>query len=98
MAAYLWHDVIFVLCHTNRNHMSVWNHLLQDFVRRVSSNNKTALGVFRDIVQRLYSDILYYQKLVTELTFCGHFPCRILVKKDEKLRKCLISFTPLGKV
>jgi hypothetical protein len=32
-------------------------------------NNKTALGVFRDVVQRLYRDIHYFQKLVAELTF-----------------------------
>ena len=46
--------------------MSVRNRLLQNFVR---SNKKSALGVFRDVVQRLYRDIFHFEKLVTKLTF-----------------------------
>lgn len=61
MTAQLRHEVSFVLCRTNPKHTSDRNHLLEDFARRVSSNKETALGVFRDVVQRLYRDILYFQ-------------------------------------
>jgi hypothetical protein len=65
--------------------MSVRNHLLQDFVRRVSSNNKTALGVFRDVVQRLYRDILYFQRLVAELTFVDISLAKFYPKRTKNL-------------